>query len=84
MTSVRRQIVRAKEEWNDVERRIRQKMRLYPQKHRYRLAEPVHESELSDITAQMASEDTAESKTQPIISVNGRDVDEKELTKHGV
>lgn len=32
MSSVRKQVERAREEWNDMERRIRQRMRIYPQK----------------------------------------------------
>lgn len=79
INSVRRQMEHAKQEWNDVERRIRQRMRLYPQKLRSRMA--------AADPADAAVADTAPiepivkpANPKPIISVNGQDIDEKELS----
>ncbi len=81
MDSVRRHMEQAKQEWNDVERRIRQRMRLYPQKLRSRMAAEEHtDAERADISREPAG-DAAAQTPQPIISVNGEDIDEKELSK---
>lgn len=79
INSVRRQMEHAKQEWNDVERRIRQRMRLYPQKLRSRMAaaEPT-DAAVSDIA--LIEPAMKPSNPKPIISVNGQDIDEKELS----
>jgi hypothetical protein len=79
INSVRRQMEHAKQEWNDVERRIRQRMRLYPQKLRSRMAaaEPT-DAAVSD-TAHIEPA-MKPGNPKPIISVNGQDIDEKELS----
>ncbi|HET6934519.1 MAG TPA: hypothetical protein VFI72_06745 [Candidatus Angelobacter sp.] len=78
INSVRRQMEHAKQEWNDVERRIRQRMRLYPQKLRSRMAaaDPA-DAAVADTTPIEPTMKPADPK--PIISVNGQDIDEKEL-----
>lgn len=77
LANVRRQMDRAKDEWSDVERRIRQRMRVYPQKLRNRIkgAETTPDGEKADTTLAAA----APQGTRPIISINGRDVPENEL-----
>ena len=82
LSSVRRKVERAREEWNDVERRIRQRMRLYPQKLRAKMgARPASEAEAQELESYPIDGSAENSKREPIISVNGRDVDEQELTK---
>lgn len=77
-SSVRRTVERAREEWVDVERRIRQRMRIYPQKLRNKInARPGEQLEASNVGAAAAAGGGSSSK--PIISVHGRDVDEKEI-----
>lgn len=72
---VRQGMARAREEWGDVERRIRQRMRIYPQKlNKKSVLAAVHpQAEPGpDIPAQ---EPLAESETRkPIVSIHGRDV----------
>jgi len=85
--SMRRRVERAKEEWADAERRIRQRMRVYPQKLRAMLAsraEQELEIDQSDTRlpagGQASSPDPegAGESSEPIVSVHGRDVDEDE------
>lgn len=81
LANVRRKMDRAREEWSDVERRIRQKMRVYPQKLRSRFGavhEPGFEQESSDSTMAAAA---AMPNPKPIISINGEDVPEHEIGK---
>jgi hypothetical protein len=80
LANVRRHMDRAKDEWSDVERRIRQKMRIYPQKLRNRIkavSETGTESGQSDQTLVAA----ASQGTRPIISIHGQDVPPQELDK---
>jgi hypothetical protein len=85
---VRRSVARAKEEWADAERRIRQKMRVYPRKLRAMLAsraEQEREIDQSDarlpIGGQVSSPDpeAGSELPKPIVSVHGRDVEEEEI-----
>jgi hypothetical protein len=80
IASVRRQMDRAKDEWSDVERRIRQRMRIYPQKLRKRMgiADEIG-AEPGNIPAGAAASAGAGPATKPIISVHGRDVPEHEI-----
>ena len=81
LANVRRKMDRAKEEWSDVERRIRQKMRVYPQKLRSRFVaghDSGLEQESSDTTMAAAA---AMPGSKPIISINGEDVPEHEIDK---
>jgi hypothetical protein len=80
LANVRRQMDRAKDEWSDVERRIRQRMRVYPQKLRNRIKgapEPGVEPEKANTTLAAA----ASQGSKPIISINGQDVPETELER---
>ena len=74
---VLRGMARAREEWGDVERRIRQRMRVYPQKLKKSVLAARTDAELKpDIPAQA----TPEPETpKPIVSVHGRDVADSEL-----
>jgi hypothetical protein len=74
-TAFRRGMERAREEWSDVERRLRQRMRIYPQKRSaMAAAAPRGAAALTDLdeTAGQARDTTEQ---RPIISVNGRDLD---------
>ena len=86
--SVRRRVERAKEEWADAERRIRQRMRVYPRKLRAMLAsraEQELEIDQSDmrlpVGGQASSPDpeSGSESTKPIVSIHGRDTDEEEI-----
>lgn len=80
LANVRRQMDRAKDEWSDVERRIRQRMRVYPQKLRNRIKLGMDaglESASVDTSAAAAAAST--SGTKPIISIHGHDVNETEI-----
>jgi len=63
--TIRRGVERAREEWADVERRLRQRMRIYPQK-RSAATVPGGMNAGLGMTA---------SNQRPIISIHGRDVD---------
>ncbi|HMC32158.1 MAG TPA: hypothetical protein VKL99_15095 [Candidatus Angelobacter sp.] len=69
--TLRRGVERARDEWADVERRIRQRMRIYPQKQKTAKAAAVDldEPELSHSGA-------ATGKPKPIVSIHGRDLRE--------
>lgn len=78
VNAMRRGMVRAREEWEDVERRIRQRMRIYPQKLKKNVLAARVPAELSpDVPAQgiLSEPDTR----KPIVSVHGRDVRGEEL-----
>ena|SRR5215831_16320925 len=85
--TMRRSVERAKEEWSDAERRIRQRMRIYPQKLRAMLASRAEQEREVDqsetrlpIGGSISSPDP-EAGTElpkPIVSIQGRDVDEEE------
>ncbi|HJT01119.1 MAG TPA: hypothetical protein VJ756_18645 [Terriglobales bacterium] len=78
LANVRRQMDRAREEWTDVERRIRQRMRVYPQKLRNKInagSEPGTDPASTD--AKLAA--AAAQGSKPIISIHGHDVPEKEI-----
>lgn len=73
----------AREEWTDAERRIRQRMRVYPQKLRKLISrsnsndEPGIEFEKQ--TAAAIKMGRISPEPRPIISIHGHDVDEKDL-----
>ncbi|HEY6351375.1 MAG TPA: hypothetical protein VI636_18370 [Candidatus Angelobacter sp.] len=76
---MRQGMARARDEWGDVERRIRQRMRIYPQKSRQNVVAAAYSPvELHpDIPAQ---EPLATTETlRPIVSVHGRDIKDDEL-----
>lgn len=74
VNAMRQRMARAREEWGDVERRIRQRMRIYPQKLL---------TKRNVLTARLDSEPRPDLPTQtppepetrkPIVSIHGRDV----------
>jgi len=69
--TLRRGVERAREEWADVERKLRQRMRIYPQK--VKMAK-VAAMDLDEPTVPDAS--AATSKSKPIVSIHGRDLGE--------
>jgi hypothetical protein len=82
MASVRRQVDRAKDEWSDVERRIRQRMRIYPQKLRKKLGMTGEAPTISGkVDTGVAAAAGAGPATKPIISIHGRDVPEHEISE---
>ena len=83
--TVRRGMERVREEWGDIERRIRQRMRIYPQKLKNvaaSSAEYEQEADIMDqgIPAGMGELAQSESK-KPIVSVHGRDIHDEEIDK---
>ena len=83
--TVRRGMERVREEWGDIERRIRQRMRIYPQKPiNVTVSASDHELE-GDIIDQglpAGIGEPEEAKRQtPIVSVHGRDIKEEDLEK---
>jgi hypothetical protein len=84
MARVRRQMERAKDEWSDVERRLRQRMRIYPQKLRNKMkVADENEPEPATMDSGIAAATSAPA-SQPIISVNGRDIPEQEIDKKNI
>jgi hypothetical protein len=79
ISSMRRGMERAKEEWGDVERRIRQKMRIYPQKLRNKLNARSGEDAATRGAAAVAAASPSSQPAKPIISVHGRDVPEDDI-----
>ena len=83
--AVRRGMERAREEWGDMERRIRQRMRIYPQKLKSvdaSRSEYEHEADIVDQGIPAGIGGPAESEPRKlIISVHGRDINEDDLDK---
>lgn len=81
---VSRGITRAREEWGDLERRIRQRMRVYPQKLKKHVMAGRAETDLQpDVPAQGIAGSVGlpvelEGR-RPIVSVHGRDIEEEEI-----
>jgi hypothetical protein len=69
--SIRRSMERARDEWSDVERRIRQRMRIYPHKQKAAAAGAVPANLGSDIPEK--SSGPGEPR-KPIVSVHGQDL----------
>ena len=65
---IRRGVDRAREEWADVERRIRQRMRIYPQKQRAAAAGAGLVNLDQDV------EHSSDEPRKPIISIRGQDM----------
>jgi hypothetical protein len=76
---VRQAVDRAREEWTDAERRLRQRMRVYPQKLSNMITrsreDPGLDLERQTVSAIKMGKITPEPK--PIVSINGEDVEEK-------
>jgi hypothetical protein len=81
LAGVRRRVDRAKDEWGDVERRIRQRMRIYPQKLRNRMKRAGETIDVDPETTQpsLTAAAAAAPDNKPIISIHGRDVPEYEI-----
>ena len=67
--SIRRGIERARDEWSDVERRIRQRMRIYPHKQKAAMAGAGQTSLEHDGPQQSSGE-----QRKPIVSIHGQDL----------
>jgi hypothetical protein len=68
---IRRGVDRAREEWADVERRIRQRMRIYPQKQKAAVAGVGAGAINID---QDVPERSTDEPRKPIISIRGQDM----------
>jgi hypothetical protein len=66
---IRRGVDRAREEWADVERRIRQRMRIYPQKQQTVAAGVGQINREQDMPEHSSGE-----QRRPIISIRGQDL----------
>jgi hypothetical protein len=84
---LRQQVQRAREKWVDVERRIRQRMRIFPQKLRGAMnARSRQEREIDESDLRLppgGSEpsldpETNQTQRRPIVSIHGRDLEESE------
>jgi hypothetical protein len=73
-TAIRRGVERAREEWADVERRLRQQMRIYPQKSRAMAAAAPHTGAPAINLEETAEREGNTTERKPIISVHGHDV----------
>ncbi|HKV93752.1 MAG TPA: hypothetical protein VJW20_14485 [Candidatus Angelobacter sp.] len=71
--TVRRGVERAREEWSDVERRLRQRMRIYPQKSRA-MAAAVPGSSPANVDESASSGNEQGTDRKPIVSVYGHDL----------
>lgn len=78
---VRQAMDRAREEWTDGERRMRQRMRVYPQKLRNLIARSVEDPaiDFEKHSAKVINMGDITPTPKPIVSIHGEDVDEKEL-----
>ena len=69
---IRRGVDRAREEWADAERRLRQRMRIYPQKQRAAATVPAGLIELEPDMPDMPV--ASDERRAPIISIHGQDL----------
>lgn len=74
---VHRGLTRAREEWEDVERRIRQRMRIYPQKLKKSALAVRPPAELVPDTPAQGMLQTPET-SKPIVSIHGHDIKDEE------
>src|SRR5262245_57088305 len=80
--SLRRGIDRAREEWADAERRIRQKMRIYPDKSAASSAGKKHDQSVvpppcGGHAGEQLRDPEAPAARKTIISIHGRDLNEE-------
>lgn len=71
--SIRRGVERAREEWADLERKLRQRMRVYPQKPRA-MAAGAPGGGSFDVDEAVANEQPGQAERKPIVSVHGQDL----------
>jgi hypothetical protein len=74
--TIRRGMERAREEWADVERRIRQRMRIYPQKHQTWAsgAAATGAGQVNREHDMPKSSRATEQPLRPIVSIHGQDL----------
>jgi hypothetical protein len=70
--NIRRGVERARDEWSDVERRIRQRMRIYPHKQKAVAASAGPASLEQDIPEHLSEPGE---QRKPIVSIHGQDLD---------
>ena len=68
--SIRRSMERARDEWSDVERRIRQRMRIYPHKQKAAVAGAGQTNLEQDNVPEQSSGEAR----KPIVSIHGQDL----------
>jgi extradiol dioxygenase family protein len=71
--TIRRGVERAREEWADLERRLRQRMRIYPQKPKA-MAAGAPGATTIDMDDPNGNEPTGIHPRTPIVSVHGQDL----------
>lgn len=71
--SIRRGVERAREEWADLERKLRQRMRVYPQKPRV-MAAVAPGGGSFDVDETVPNERPNQTERKPIVSVHGHDL----------
>jgi hypothetical protein len=69
--SIRRSMERARDEWSDVERRIRQRMRIYPHKQKAAVAGAGQMNVEHDVPEQSSAPGE---QRKPIVSIHGQDL----------
>ena len=67
---IRRGVARAREEWADVERRIRQRMRIYPHKQQAAAAGVGRTNMAKEVPAHSSDDE----QRRPIITIRGQDL----------
>jgi len=84
MGGVRQAIKRAREGFTDVERRMRQRMRVYPKKLRSLITRSTEEPGLGFEAPAVSVIEMGQiaPEPRPIVSINGHDVEENELHQH--
>ena len=73
-TAIRRSMERVREEWADAERRLRQRMRIYPQKSRAVAAAAPHSAGAILEVDENRDPEKDNTAPKPIVSVHGHDV----------
>ena len=73
--TIRRGVERAREEWADVERKLRQRMRIYPQKSKA-MAAAAHGTATMDVDEAALDHAETDTERKPIVSVYGHDLKE--------
>ena len=71
--TIRRGMERAREEWVDVERRIRQRMRIYPQKQQA-MAAAASSGQFNQDYDTPDSPQNLDKRRTPIVSIHGKDL----------
>lgn len=84
MQTMRRGMERVREEWGDLERRIRQRMRIYPEKlTKVKASASQHEPEpdIIDQGIPAGISGPEPERAKPIVSIHGKDISEDDLNK---